>query len=237
MALSKMHEVKLIDCFVYKKVVSNSQTLVSSRHIQINMPTAQNHASSSNLNSNVQSLKQLLPIKRLIKEEMNIHREKGLCFNRDEKYNKNHKRKAKFLLLIENENEQIECVQNNAFLDEYEEYTCDDTTTITFHALNWASLPKTLKFTGTVNNKKILILVDSRSTHNFLQLRLIKYLGLVISCAPEFQVLTGNGGKLKCEGKCLDVSIWIQGVQFFETFYLLPIHRLDVVLRVQWLQN
>lgn len=43
------------------------------------------------------------------------------------------------------------------------------------YALSGNNLPKTILFKGSINNKTDTILVDFRSTHNFVQSRLARY--------------------------------------------------------------
>lgn len=82
-----------------------------------------------------------------------------------------------------------------------------DTTAISFHTLSGASLPRALKFCREINHKQVTILVDSVSTYNFIQPTMVKYLDLTIFSTPKFQVMTGNGQHLECEGKCINVSL------------------------------
>ena len=64
-----------------------------------------------------------------------------------------------------------------------------------------------------------------------------KHLGLVVTSAPSFQVMIGNGQKLHCERLCQGVAMEIQGYSFVTSFYVLPIQGADLVLGVQWLQE
>ena len=51
----------------------------------------------------------------------------------------------------------------------------------------------------------MVILIDSGSTHNFLDVALWKVLLLPISTQDCFEVKVANGAILKTEGVCLDV--------------------------------
>ena len=61
-------------------------------------------------------------------------------------------------------------------------------------------------------------------------------LKLPVSCDRKFEVMVGNGEKLTCEGMCSAIPIQIQKWIFVVDFCVLPIERVEVVLRVQWLQ-
>ncbi|GKB96895.1 retrotransposon gag domain, retroviral aspartyl protease [Tanacetum coccineum] len=51
----------------------------------------------------------------------------------------------------------------------------------------------TMKVEGALEGRKVLILVDSGSTHNFISASLVKQLGLKVSMVPSFRVQIGNG--------------------------------------------
>ena len=108
---------------------------------------------------------------------------------------------------------------------------------ISYHALNGESVPKTLHFQGSVQHSSVSILVDSGSTHNFIQTRVAKHLGLPVHHAPQFSVMIGNEDKLQCDGICKDILVHIQGVCFMASFHVLPIQGAELVLGVQWLQD
>ena len=48
------------------------------------------------------------------------------------------------------------------------------TPTICFHALVGINTPKTLKIEGYIKNKKVIVLIDSGSTDNFIQCKVAK---------------------------------------------------------------
>ena len=94
---------------------------------------------------------------------------------------------------------------------------------ISYHALSGQLIPQTLRFSGQVNGQQMTILVDSGSTHNFVQTRIAKHLGFTVVPIANFGVMIGNGSKLCCEGQRPSVSFEIQGLLFTETFYVLPL--------------
>lgn len=82
---------------------------------------------------------------------------------------------------------------------------------ISFHAFTGYSNPKTLRIQGVINNNSVQILIDSGSTHNFIQLKFIHILTQPVRASSIFQVLVGNGEVLQCTGLCKEVPIEIQG--------------------------
>ena len=166
---------------------------------------------------------------------MQARRDKGLCYNCDEKYSRNHKCKSKFLLLLHDDSEDIvENVFEHSSCTELELNDVADA--ISYHALSGNLVPRTLRFSGNIRQSQVSVLLDTGSTNNFIQTRVAKHLGLVISPANSFQVMIGDGQKLPCSGLCKDVIVDIQGFSFTTSFYVLPIQGAELVLRVQWLQ-
>ena len=64
------------------------------------------------------------------------------------------------------------------------------------------STPQTLKIEGYIKKKKVIVLFDSGSTHNFIHCKLAKDLNCFVYPAPEFQVMIADGGTIDCSGKC-----------------------------------
>lgn len=82
-------------------------------------------------------------------------------------------------------------------------------TQISLHALMGHSIPQTLRVMGQIRTSLVAILIDSGSTHNFLQDRVAKQLGLMIEAAHSFKVLLGNGEELQCSTMCRNVSLFL----------------------------
>jgi hypothetical protein len=55
------------------------------------------------------------------------------------------------------------------------------------------STPQTLKIEGYIKKKKVIVLIDSGSTHNFIHYKLAKDLNFFVYPAPEFQVMIADG--------------------------------------------
>jgi hypothetical protein len=72
---------------------------------------------------------------------------------------------------------------------------------ISCNALARISTPQTLKIEGYIKNKKVIVLIDSSSTHNFIHYKLAKDLNCFVYLAPEFQVMIVYGGTNNCSGK------------------------------------
>ena len=96
--------------------------------------------------------------------------------------------------------------------------------------------PETFRVYGTVRCHQLTILVDGGSTHNFVQLRVAKFLGLRSTPVTPLPVMVGDGGVIHCDRRYPQVSITIQGHHFTTDLFGLPLSGADLVLGVQWLR-
>ncbi|CAM8940485.1 unnamed protein product [Rhodiola kirilowii] len=187
-----------------------------------------------------------LPIKRLSSAEMAARREKGLCYNCDEKYGPGHRCKPRFqCFLIEEDGHEEELLapDHTQVAEQKEEANPtpadapEPTPTISFHALQGRVAPSTLRLEGSMNGVPVIILIDTGSTHNFLQMRVAKHAKLAIEPSKHLNVTIGNGDELLCEGLCKEVPLLLDQTSFKIDFHLLPIYGADAVLGAQWLAD
>ena len=174
---------------------------------------------------------------------MDERREKGLCFNCDSKYSKGHKCGEKKLFYIdceeeeEKEQETHEEKENEILKEKKEETIEEITPTISCNALAGITTPQTLKIEGYIKKKKVIVLIDSGSTHNFIHSKIAKDLNCFIYPAPEFQVMVANGSTIKCSGKCHNIKLSMGEYVLTSPMIAIPMGGADVVLGVQWLQS
>jgi hypothetical protein len=69
--------------------------------------------------------------------------------------------------------------------------------------MHWLELTllKLSRLKDTSKRKKVIVLIDSRSTHNFIHDKLAKDLDCFVYPTPEFQVMIVDGGTINCSGK------------------------------------
>ena len=166
--------------------------------------------------------------------ELALHLEKGLCFNCDEKFSRGHKcTPSLFLFVIEEEegSHEPDLVTTVSSLDEL------SPAQISLYALSGHGAPETLRVFGLIGDRRVLILIDGGSNHNFLQQALISTLGLSPQNTSPLKVTVGNGEELQCHQICPEVPVNIQDHAFTVDIHVLPICGADVVLGVQWLKS
>ena len=169
--------------------------------------------------------------------EFDDRRAKGLCFWCDEKYVPGHKCKHKQLYLVEvrdvSDEEEEVC-------EEVEEAEGEDITPhISVHAMNGMISKgyKTMRVTVFIKKRPLHILIDSGSTHNFLDTNMAKKLGCKIEDIGPMRVDVANGSSLACVSACKELSWSLQGTKFITDVLLLPLGNCDMVLGVQWLET
>ena len=99
---------------------------------------------------------------------MQARREKGLCYNCDEKFSPRHQCKTQQVYMLEMLTEGVEDDL------QYEKTARDEATVppeILLHALSGVSTPQTMQVVGSIDGPKLHILIDSGSTHNFVNAR------------------------------------------------------------------
>lgn len=95
----------------------------------------------------------------------------------------------------------------------------------------------TFRLYGLINHARMTILVDSGSTHNFVQPRVAKFLNLPVQDTLPLHVMVGNGSILDCQQIFPDATVLIQNHSFTVTLCVLPLSGADVVLGVEWLRT
>jgi len=174
-------------------------------------------------------------------EEMNDRRAKGLCYFCDEKYVFGHKCKnVKQLYLLEIEEQERMEVNPVIELDgslegqELELEKSLEQLEISIHALNGSLGFRTLRVTGYHSRMPLHILIDTGSSHNFIDPELVKQLGCQTRSIHPERVAAANGNDMQVDKMCT-ISWLLQGAEFSADFLLLPLGSCGVVLGVQWL--
>ena len=108
--------------------------------------------------------------------------------------------------------------------------------TISCNALAGIITPQTLNIEGNIKKKKVIVLIDSGSTHNFIHCKVAKDLNCFLYLAPECQVMVANGGPINFLGKCHNIKLAMGEYVLNSPMLSIPMGGVDVVLGVQWLQ-
>jgi hypothetical protein len=108
---------------------------------------------------------------------------------------------------------------------------------ISLNALTGFSTPQTLNLIGYIKHRKVIILVDSRSTHNFIHRRISQETHCYIHVVNNFQIMIANGGSMKCGECCENVRLQIGDYHMKSHMFAIDMGDCDIVLGVDWLRT
>ncbi|KAJ0027159.1 hypothetical protein Pint_35705 [Pistacia integerrima] len=135
-----------------------------------------------------------MPIKKLSLAELRERREKGLCFNCNEKLGPGHQCKKLFLIegcWSDGDDDDVDMAVEEV-----------NTPEVSIHAIYGAWALQTMKIHARLGQCGIIILVDSGCTHNFLNNKVARRLGIHPNVEGKFEVAVANGEKLPSSGLC-----------------------------------
>jgi hypothetical protein len=185
-----------------------------------------------------------LKIQKLTRDEMDERQLKGLCYNCDDKYFPGHKCKEQNIFMAISEDLSEEDVET-PLVPESPEIT--DITPpldppkvepiISLNAFTGFSTPQTLKLIGYIKHQKVIILVNSGSTHNFIHRRIAQETHCYIHAVNNFKIMIANGGSMKCGGCCENVCLQIGDYHLKSHMFSINMGGCDIVLGVDWLRT
>ena len=119
---------------------------------------------------------------------MEEKRSKGLCYSCDIIYTKGHKCVEKKLFYIDCEEGEENEQETSKEEDIHQEPTLEEekmSLTISCNALAGITTPQNLKIEGHIKNKKLIVLIDSGSTHNFIHYKIARELNYFVYSTLE----------------------------------------------------
>lgn len=169
--------------------------------------------------------------KRLTPKEVEVKRAKGECFWCSEKFTPGHKCKNRQLFVIELCDEEEDVTVDPPVIEE----VFTEEPHISIHALTGIHSYSTMQIKGSMGTRTLHILIDSGSTHNFIDEQLAIKLHCQLTTVKPLKVTVANGNQLSCGQMCNNFSWMMQGVWFKADVLAIPLENYDMVLGVQWL--
>ncbi|XP_073358167.1 uncharacterized protein [Aegilops tauschii subsp. strangulata] len=167
-------------------------------------------------------------------------RQHGLCFRCGDKYSRDHQCKRSTQLLTIKVGDHGEVLSNEAvralqLLDEPDATADPVCCLLSAHAVEGTETAETIRLQATVGTQTILVLVDSGSTHSFVNSSFAAGIGAATSTISPISVRVANGQRLHCTAMVPQLQWCIQEHQFTTDMRVLDLGVYDAVLGVDWL--
>ena len=167
-------------------------------------------------------------------------RKHNLCFNCDEKRSLGHKCKKNQAFVLEGIGIEDELDEDwdDALVrtgEDHIQLVGREVPSISLQAMCGITATHTTRLMGFIHNQPVNILVDSGSTHNFINGKFARKLKLESQDSRSFDVLVANGDRISGRGLCKAAPLDCYGVQMPADFLLLPMGGTDIVLGALWM--
>ena len=173
--------------------------------------------------------------KRLTPEEMAERRKLGLCYNCDEQFVRGHKCARLFYLEVPD------------YIVEEPDEPDDDPPTeqpafdpekpmISLSAVTGIRARDTMQLRVTIGAHDFTALLDSGSTHNFINPDAASRAGLQFTDSNGAHVIVANGDRVACQGLARSVHLLIGNERFTVDCFSIPLAPYDMVLGLTWLR-
>ncbi|CAA0822266.1 Unknown protein, partial [Striga hermonthica] len=218
------------------KRVKNTQRTYS----QLQHPNTQKATPNNNpIQRAPQTPFQKANFKLLTSSEMAARREKGLCYNCDEKFVPGHRCKHRINYMIMTEDEELSYFQyeNVSNLENTENNEAIEEVHISLNTMVGEGGLTTLRFYGYIGDKRLHILLDTGSTLSFIKESTAKSLGCSLNPVKPLKVKVANGQKLISHLQATDLSWDMQGQEVTHSLRVLQIEGSDIILGGDWLRT
>jgi hypothetical protein len=169
---------------------------------------------------------------------------KGLCYNCDDRYFPGHKCKELNLFMASSKEISEEDEETPSMFESLESTDITPPSdppevepVISLNDLIGFSAPQTLKLIGYIRHWKVIILVDSVSTHNFIHFHIAQETHCYIHAINNFQIMIANGGSMKCGGRYENAHLQIGEYHLKSHMFAIDMGGYDIVLGVDWLRT
>jgi hypothetical protein len=178
------------------------------------------------------------PFKRLTPDEMAERRKLGLCYNCDEPFVRGHKCPRLFYLeapdyIVEEPDDAADADAPNSDIPPFD----PDKPMISLSAATGIRAGDTKQLQVTIGAQEFTALLDSGSTHNFINVDAARLAGLQFRDSSGAHVIVANGDRVACRGLARDVPIKIADEPFTVDCFSIPLAPYDMVLGLTWLRS
>ncbi|KAJ1384005.1 Ribonuclease H-like superfamily [Sesbania bispinosa] len=208
-------------------IVKNQKGLLGVKPVSAPKPISSTSSQKDTANSKFKTGKTLAPA------FMSEKRANGLCYFCDEPYSHEHNLTHKKLQV-----HVLEVLEDKETIKEprvLAEFSDADELQISVHALSGVANFKTMRVTGHYQKNLVHILIDSGSTHNFLDIGFNKRYGCRIEDLDPINATVADGYKLPISSIVRNFTWRFQNTIFTSDIMLIPLGGYDLVLGIKWL--
>nr|GMC57845.1 uncharacterized protein LOC109155092 [Ipomoea batatas] len=108
---------------------------------------------------------------------------------------------------------------------------------ISLHAITGVNHSHMMKIRLLVAGTPITALVDTSSTHNFINAMATTHLHLPITRRTGLQVAVANGEPLSSLGICEQVLLQAETFSFLANLFVIPLSGVELILGIKWLRT
>ncbi|XP_020104448.1 uncharacterized protein LOC109721311 [Ananas comosus] len=164
----------------------------------------------------------------------------GLCFKCGDKYSFGHQCKQQTVNTMNAIGEVAEvydeeCLKEVTEMDEQDVEEKEELG-MSVHALSAENLEETIKIQGEAKGKDLVILVDTGSTHSFIDINTAKEIKATITTTSPLLVTVANGQKVLSKLKCLGFIWKMHGEVYTADLRVIRLEGSSMLLGIDWLK-
>lgn len=160
-------------------------------------------------------------------------RAQGLCYRRGDKYEPGHqcaKKDQATVHALTVEEHQSELSSEVLDILAVADSTAEEQYHLSVHAMAGTVDNDTICLRALVKYQVLLILIDSGSTHSFLNSSFLERVSLPLTDMPPVTVRVTNGQQLQCDKMVKHMKWWTQGHTFEMDMHVLSMGAYDTIL-------
>lgn len=200
--------------------------------------TGQLNAKSDKTTGQKQNNTNITPYK-LSEAEYAAKKRTGTCYTCDEKWSKAHVcRNRELHVMVVLQDNILEAGE-----DEFHDTVGDvneivaEVMELSLYSFFGRSSPKTTKMWGSIGKTKVLVMIDSGATHNFISPTTVMNAQLHQENLGEMKIKVGTCIIVSGSSVCRKVPLTVQSVDLTNDFIVLEPGSVDIILGVQWLRT
>lgn len=163
-------------------------------------------------------------------------RARGLCYLCGEKWSREHKCATAVQLHVVQELFDMLGISGFDAASEASD-SASECHTISKAALDGTVAPQTVRLHGSIQGQKVLMLIDSGSSHSFVSDTLAARLDGAVAAKHPLRGRIADGGQLCCAQEVSNCDWWVQGHKFCSTLKVLPLGCYDMIVGMDWLEK